>query len=216
MRGDIQEAQESLLPWRRGRVDADTRLGGRLDLAAERLCGPGPDGAGRRRRRHFRARAQRAAGREGRRPQLPGHVQCAGLPAGVDAPDERDHLHDAFVPAGCAGRVEPQPAVTVGAGAIWMHVYDAVTTKGGPLRSGRRMRHRGGGRADAERRVRELFEALRTGGGQPARGRDRHRRRRGANRQRLHESGPLLGDQGRRRGQLWRRDPAHPPHARAA
>ena len=40
-------------------------------------------------------------------------------------------LHDAFVGAGCAGQQAPQPAVTVGAGAIWMHVYDAVTTKAG-------------------------------------------------------------------------------------
>jgi len=38
-------------------------------------------------------------------------------------------LHDAFVPQGCAGTLAPQPAVTVGAGAIWMHVYDAVTTQ---------------------------------------------------------------------------------------
>jgi FAD/FMN-containing dehydrogenase len=40
-------------------------------------------------------------------------------------------LHDAFVGTGCAGAQAPQPAVTVGAGAIWMHTYDAVTTKGG-------------------------------------------------------------------------------------
>ena len=40
-------------------------------------------------------------------------------------------LHDAFVPRGCEGRVEPQPAVTVGAGAIWMHVYQAVTVEAG-------------------------------------------------------------------------------------
>jgi FAD/FMN-containing dehydrogenase len=39
--------------------------------------------------------------------------------------------HDAFVPQGCAGKLEPQPAVTVEAGAIWMQVYDAVTTRGG-------------------------------------------------------------------------------------
>ena len=38
-------------------------------------------------------------------------------------------LHDAFVPPGC--NVAPQPAVSIGAGAIWMHVYNAVTTKGG-------------------------------------------------------------------------------------
>lgn len=40
-------------------------------------------------------------------------------------------LHDAFVASGCAGRQAPQPAVSLGAGAIWMHVYDAVTTKAG-------------------------------------------------------------------------------------
>ena len=40
-------------------------------------------------------------------------------------------LHDAFVAQGCAGRAAPQPAATVGAGAIWMHTYNAVTTKGG-------------------------------------------------------------------------------------
>lgn len=39
------------------------------------------------------------------------------------------HLHDAFVPQGCD--LAPQPAVTVGAGAIWMHVYQAVTVEGG-------------------------------------------------------------------------------------
>jgi FAD/FMN-containing dehydrogenase len=40
-------------------------------------------------------------------------------------------LHDGFVAAGCAGCAAPQPAVTVGAGAIWMHAYNAVTTAGG-------------------------------------------------------------------------------------
>ena len=40
-------------------------------------------------------------------------------------------LHDAFVPKGCAGRVLPQRAVSCGAGAVWAHLYDAVTTRGG-------------------------------------------------------------------------------------
>jgi len=40
-------------------------------------------------------------------------------------------LHDAFTPRGCAGRLAAQPAVSIGAGALWMHVYNAVTTKGG-------------------------------------------------------------------------------------
>jgi FAD/FMN-containing dehydrogenase len=40
-------------------------------------------------------------------------------------------LHDAFVAQGCEGTQQPQPAVSVGAGCVWMHVYDAVTTKAG-------------------------------------------------------------------------------------
>ena len=39
--------------------------------------------------------------------------------------------HDAFTPQGCEADLAPQPAVTVGAGAIWMHTYNEVTTKGG-------------------------------------------------------------------------------------
>jgi FAD/FMN-containing dehydrogenase len=39
-------------------------------------------------------------------------------------------LDDAFVPSGCAGRIAPQRAVHCGAGAVWAHVYDAVTTRG--------------------------------------------------------------------------------------
>jgi FAD/FMN-containing dehydrogenase len=40
-------------------------------------------------------------------------------------------MHDTFVGRGCEGKQAPMPAVSVGAGCIWMHVYDAVTTKGG-------------------------------------------------------------------------------------
>ena len=40
-------------------------------------------------------------------------------------------LHDAFVAAGCDGQAKPTRAVTVGAGALWAHVYDAVTTQAG-------------------------------------------------------------------------------------
>lgn len=42
----------------------------------------------------------------------------------------RIEVHDAFVAHGCDGAA-PQPAVSVGAGAIWMQVYDAVTTRAG-------------------------------------------------------------------------------------
>lgn len=40
-------------------------------------------------------------------------------------------LHDAFVPKDCEGKLKPQPAVSVGAGQIWGHTYEAVTTKAG-------------------------------------------------------------------------------------
>jgi FAD/FMN-containing dehydrogenase len=40
-------------------------------------------------------------------------------------------LHDSFTPQGCEGRTAPETAVSVGAGAIWLEAYDAVTTKGG-------------------------------------------------------------------------------------
>src|ERR1700684_1990314 len=40
-------------------------------------------------------------------------------------------LHDAFVPQGCEGRTAPQHAVSIGAGAMWVEAYDAVTTKAG-------------------------------------------------------------------------------------
>ena len=40
-------------------------------------------------------------------------------------------LHDAFVPQGCARVSPPQHAVTLGAGAIWMQAYQAVTTRAG-------------------------------------------------------------------------------------
>ncbi len=40
-------------------------------------------------------------------------------------------MHPAFVPQGCERTMQPQPAVTLGAGVIDIQAYDAVTTKGG-------------------------------------------------------------------------------------
>jgi FAD/FMN-containing dehydrogenase len=40
-------------------------------------------------------------------------------------------LHDRFVGKGCEGFDDPAPAVTIEAGALWMDVYDAVTTRAG-------------------------------------------------------------------------------------
>ncbi|TCT00618.1 FAD-binding protein [Aquabacter spiritensis] len=40
-------------------------------------------------------------------------------------------MHDAFVPANCAGAIAPQPAVSIGAGAKFIQLYDRVVTQGG-------------------------------------------------------------------------------------
>jgi FAD/FMN-containing dehydrogenase len=40
-------------------------------------------------------------------------------------------LHGDFVPQGCAGRVPAAPAVTLGAGCMWIDAYTAVTTQAG-------------------------------------------------------------------------------------
>jgi FAD/FMN-containing dehydrogenase len=40
-------------------------------------------------------------------------------------------LHDTFVPKGCEGKAESVPAVSAESGAMWIDLYDAVTTRGG-------------------------------------------------------------------------------------
>jgi hypothetical protein len=40
-------------------------------------------------------------------------------------------LHEAFVGQGCAGRSAPVPAVSAEAGAVWIDLYDLVTSKAG-------------------------------------------------------------------------------------
>jgi FAD/FMN-containing dehydrogenase len=44
---------------------------------------------------------------------------------------EQIELHDAFIPKNGEGKSTPQPAVSVGAGCVWMQVYNAVTTHAG-------------------------------------------------------------------------------------
>ncbi len=44
---------------------------------------------------------------------------------------DRVTMHAAFVPQGCEGTVVPARAVSVGGGALWAQVYDAVTTRAG-------------------------------------------------------------------------------------
>ena len=46
----------------------------------------------------------------------------------------RIELHDAFVGQGCSDR--PQPAVSLGSGAVWLHAYDAVSKAGRYVQGG--------------------------------------------------------------------------------
>jgi FAD/FMN-containing dehydrogenase len=46
----------------------------------------------------------------------------------------RIELHDAFVGQGCSDR--PQPAVSLGAGVVWLHAYDAVSKAGRYVQGG--------------------------------------------------------------------------------
>src|SRR5436190_4295960 len=47
---------------------------------------------------------------------------------------DRIELHDAFVPQGCSSA--PQPAVSLGAGVVWLHAYAAVTQAGRYVQGG--------------------------------------------------------------------------------
>ena len=125
-------------------------------------------------------------------------------------------LHDDFVGEGCVGREAPQPAVTVGAGAIWGHTYNKVTTEGGRY-------VQGGGCLTVG--VAGLVQAGGFGSfsknfGTAAAGllgsRDRHRRRCRPHRQPLHQPRSFLGAQRWRRWQPRRRHPADPKDPRAA
>jgi len=40
-------------------------------------------------------------------------------------------LHEAFVASGCEGKAQPVPAVSAEAGAMWIDLYDAVTSRAG-------------------------------------------------------------------------------------
>ena len=120
------------------------------------------------------------------------------------------HMHDvsmqeAFVPQGCAGKQPAQRAVTCGSGAIWMQAYDAVTTKAGAY-------VQGGGCTTVG-----VAGLVQSGGfGSFSKQWDIRRRvtRSGScdcrwknsDRERVHEPGPVLGAQRRRRKDFRRRD----------
>jgi hypothetical protein len=92
-------------------------------------------------------------------------------------------LHDAFVAQGCAQQAAPTRAVSVGAGRDLVAGLRRGHDEGGRLRAGGRLHDRRRRWPDPERRLRQLLEAVRPRGGEPPRGRSRHRRWRGEDRQ---------------------------------
>ena len=138
------------------------RLDGCLDVDAQRLCRGGarmpPTW---RRRSNFARHPQPAAGGEGRRPQLPGRLERAGFAADLDPRHgTRSSCTTPSSPQGSQRGHRSRPCA-LGAGAIWGDAYAAVTTQGRTLRAGRRLHHRGRRRPGAERRLRQLLQALR-------------------------------------------------------
>src|SRR5690625_1935105 len=69
-------------------------------------------------------------------------------------------LHDDFILHNSDGKTKPEPAVSIGAGALWMDVYKLVTTQGGALCSRRRMHQCGSSRFDSERRIWKFFKTI--------------------------------------------------------
>ena len=126
LRRSLQGAQEPLLPRRRGGPDPVARVGRGLDVAAERLC----------RRGQVDAADVVAAVNFARTNNLRLVVKGGGH-SYLGTSNAADSLliwtrrmnaivvHDAFVGAGCAGKAEPQPAVSIEPGAIWGQAYDA-------------------------------------------------------------------------------------------
>jgi hypothetical protein len=111
--------------------DTSLRLARCVDSAAKCVRGGRPHGCGCRRRGQLRADTRRAPRRERRRAQLPGDLDRAGSAAAWIRQMRRIAVHDAFVPRGCTLTTTAVPAVSIDAGAMWMDVYDAVTTKAG-------------------------------------------------------------------------------------
>ena len=131
VRATRREHPQSLLSRRPARRHAGLRLARCLDAGAERLCGEGAQRGRRGRGGQFRARQQSAPRRQGRRPQLSGHVERAGLAADLDARDERGDAARCLRAQGCEGKARQSPAVTAGAGTVWIDLYNAVTSEAG-------------------------------------------------------------------------------------
>jgi FAD binding domain len=113
-------------------------------------------------------------------------------------------MHETFVPLGCEHSLQPQAAVTLGAGTIGMQAYDVVTTRGGKYVQGGGCLTVGLAGLVQSGGFGSYSKHYGTRGGRLVGGRSRHRRRQDSHRERMHESGSVLGAERRRRGHLWR------------
>ena len=194
-----------------GWVDAWTSRPSVYAVAAESTDGRGRGG-------RLRPRAQPAAGGQGRRPQLPGHLERAGLAADLDAAmNGGRRCTTRFVADGLRERSRRSRRSPSGRARSGAQVYDAVTTGGGRYVQGGGCTDRRRRRADPERRLRQLLQGL------------RHRPRRACSRRRSSPptarcasrtpaASPDLfwGLKGGGGGSLGRRHAADAAHARAA
>ena len=111
-------------------------------------------------------------------------------------------MHDTFRSPGLRGHHAPQPAVTVGAGTIWLHAYDAVTTKAGRYVQGGGCTTVGVAGLIQSGGFGSFSKHYGTAAVWPSRSRSRYRRRQDSHRKRLHQSRSVLGAEGRRRWHL--------------
>ena len=125
---------------------------------------------------------------------------------------QMDHIEmlDAFVGQGCSDA--PQPAVSIGAGAVWLHAYAAVAKAGRYVQGGGCLTvgvaglvQSGGFGSFSKRYGMAAASLLEAGSGDG--------RRRGAHRQRLHQPRSILGAEGRRGRQPRRGHAACLAHA---
>src|SRR5215831_14761501 len=127
-----EPAARSLLDRGQCRADPDPRLDRRLDLPAQRVRGAGPKQRRCRGGGELRPRAPGPPGGERRRSQLCRGLERPGFAAHLD---QAQHAGRAVARPFCApGLRRPGRARgggERGAGAIWMDVYDAVTTRAG-------------------------------------------------------------------------------------
>jgi FAD/FMN-containing dehydrogenase len=113
-------------------------------------------------------------------------------------------MHTAFVPQGCEPTLQPQPAVTLGAGTLWMQAYDAVTTKSGKYVQGGGCTTVGVAGLIQSGGLGSYSKHYGLAAGSLLEAEVNHCRRPDSRRECMHQPRSVLGAEGRRRRQLRR------------